>query len=298
MNEYPPKFSIIIPAYNAEATIGACLQSVYEQQSTAPFEVIVVNSGVDSGAEIVAERFPRAELVSLAQRAFPGAARNIGIDRARGEVLVFVDATLVLPRSWLARIASLFESAEIHAVAGPRKLQPGASLTSMFVFYFEFFEFISIQHMRASKFAPAGNSAFRRTSVDTLRFPQHLRTAEDVVFCSNFPEPIYLDPQLEVAYQTSSDWGVVGEKFGTLGYWSGVARNQFPLSGSWLRRAPLLALFLAPYRTLKFYLVLLPRLSPLSSLWLLISLPFFALGFLLWAYHFMRGIANQSAIKT
>ncbi|HBB33982.1 MAG TPA: hypothetical protein DDZ80_13455 [Cyanobacteria bacterium UBA8803] len=87
-----PKFSIVIPAYNASAYIADCLDSVLAQ--TEPdFEVIVVDDGsTDDTAEIVSRFSDRR--VHLVQRVNGGlaAARNTGIAAAQGELVAFLDA--------------------------------------------------------------------------------------------------------------------------------------------------------------------------------------------------------------
>ncbi len=92
MGRTPPKFSVVIPAYNAGAYIADCLNSVLAQ-SDRDFEVIVVNDGsTDNTAAIVLEFVdPRVRLVRRPNGGL-AAARNTGIQAARGELAAFLDA--------------------------------------------------------------------------------------------------------------------------------------------------------------------------------------------------------------
>jgi glycosyltransferase involved in cell wall biosynthesis len=87
-----PKFSVVIPAYNAGLYIAECVNSVLAQ-TDPDFEVIVVDDGsTDDTAQIVSSfTDPRLRLV---QRANGGlaVARNTGIAASRGELVAFLDA--------------------------------------------------------------------------------------------------------------------------------------------------------------------------------------------------------------
>ena len=87
------KLSVIIPAYNAAATLGEALCSV-EQQHVQPFEVVVVNDGsTDETAAVIQSFVDRLPLVWVDQaNAGLGAARNAGMRAAKGDAWAFLDA--------------------------------------------------------------------------------------------------------------------------------------------------------------------------------------------------------------
>lgn len=89
-----PKVSVIIPAYNASAFIGKCLESVLSQ-TISDFEVVVVDDGsTDNTKDVVAGFASKDARITLVeqQNSFAGVARNNGMKRARGEYLYFLDA--------------------------------------------------------------------------------------------------------------------------------------------------------------------------------------------------------------
>ncbi len=86
--------SIIIPVYNAEATINCCLSSI-TKQGIDDFEVIIINDGsYDKSREICKDwciNDPRFHLIEQ-HNSGPSAARNLGIDQAVGKYITFMDS--------------------------------------------------------------------------------------------------------------------------------------------------------------------------------------------------------------
>jgi glycosyltransferase involved in cell wall biosynthesis len=87
--------SIIVPVYNLEGYVERCLSSVLEQDFTGPYEILVVNDGSTDGSQPIIDDFAarhpeRLRSFSTPNRG-PGAASNYGIERARGDYLMFVE---------------------------------------------------------------------------------------------------------------------------------------------------------------------------------------------------------------
>lgn len=105
------KVSVIIAAYNEAHTIGACLQSLAEQ--TIPFELSIVDDG--STDETIQEvikfknQFPKFFLIEARHKG-PGAARNLGAEKASGEILVFVDSDMTLDKNFLKDLVAPIEA--------------------------------------------------------------------------------------------------------------------------------------------------------------------------------------------
>ncbi len=91
---FSPKISIIIPAYNASATIRRLIASL-QSQSLKDFEAIIINDGsIDDTASIVheyANTDKRFKLISISNSGVSH-ARNVGIDNASAEYCTFIDA--------------------------------------------------------------------------------------------------------------------------------------------------------------------------------------------------------------
>ncbi len=86
-----PTISVIIPAYNAEATIARTLQSILAQ-TVLPHEIIVIDDGSrDRTCQIVQTFVPHVKLIKQ-PNAGPAAARNHGVRVATGEWIAFLDS--------------------------------------------------------------------------------------------------------------------------------------------------------------------------------------------------------------
>jgi GT2 family glycosyltransferase len=100
----PVEVSIVVPAYNATKTLGDCVKALLEQDTRTPYEVIVVASA-DGAADIPElPEDPMLRLVTSVPRMGAAAARNRGVQIARGRTLVFTDADVVAPPQWLSTL--------------------------------------------------------------------------------------------------------------------------------------------------------------------------------------------------
>lgn len=89
-----PLISIIIPVYNAQDWLKPCIESIIHQSYTN-IEIILVNDGSTDNSGTILDNYARQDsriTVKDKPNGGPSAARNLGIDIARGEYLIFVDA--------------------------------------------------------------------------------------------------------------------------------------------------------------------------------------------------------------
>jgi len=101
--------SIIIPVYNAENTIERCIRSIVNQPvSTADYEIICVDDcSRDCSCDIISQLSQEIEnlvLIKHSRNMRQGAARNTGLDRARGNFVWFVDDDDVIADGFLQKI--------------------------------------------------------------------------------------------------------------------------------------------------------------------------------------------------
>jgi glycosyltransferase involved in cell wall biosynthesis len=92
------RVSVVVPAYDAKATVGAAISSAL-WQTFCDLEVVVVDDGSRDATGAIAEAFGEPVRIVRQENAGVAAARNLGIAEARGELIAFCDADDV----WLPR---------------------------------------------------------------------------------------------------------------------------------------------------------------------------------------------------
>lgn len=113
-----PVISLILPAYNTEALIGMCLDSLTGQDyPDDKYEIIVVNDCSPDGLEsVVKDRQKNCRnimLLKTERNMRQGGARNLGLAHARGRYVMFVDSDDVwLRKDVLSTFTRFFESAK------------------------------------------------------------------------------------------------------------------------------------------------------------------------------------------
>jgi len=115
--------SVIIPTYNRKSELEQLLASLARQ--TLPpgsFEVIVVDDGSDDGTRDWLNEHKPGFGFSFSwfaqERRGPGAARNLGMDKAAGDVFVFTDTDCIPQPDWLEQLIKPFASGKVGAVGG------------------------------------------------------------------------------------------------------------------------------------------------------------------------------------
>lgn len=109
-----PLVSIIIPVYRRTTWIGRCLAALAVQTPAAPFEVVIVDDGSPNRADMSAVLDDACNQVTVPvirihqENAGPAAARNLGVSRARGEILCFLDDDSMPAADWLAEMVGIF----------------------------------------------------------------------------------------------------------------------------------------------------------------------------------------------
>lgn len=109
--------SIVIPVYNEQRYLAACLESI-KNQSLKPNEVIVVNNNSTDKSVQIARRFSFVKIINEPKQGVPF-ARSRGFDIAKGDIIARIDADSCLPTDWLKRVAQKFADPAVAAVTGP-----------------------------------------------------------------------------------------------------------------------------------------------------------------------------------
>lgn len=111
-----PVVSVIVPVYNRASMIGAAIDSALHAAPGLPMEVVVVDdaSTDDTASVVIARDDDRIRLLRLVENGGQSAARNRGLDAARGKYVKFLDSDdILLPGRLPAEVRALDEGADI-----------------------------------------------------------------------------------------------------------------------------------------------------------------------------------------
>jgi len=116
--------SVVIPCYNEEKVIAACLTALVSQKTSHSFEVIVVNNNsTDQTVEIIKKFQDKLDIKIVQQKKKGrGFARRMGFQHARGDIILSTDADTIVPSDWIETLVSNLLQEKIIAVTGSSKI--------------------------------------------------------------------------------------------------------------------------------------------------------------------------------
>lgn len=196
--QYEPhtSISVIIPARNESAHIGACVAALLNQHYPQHlYEIIVVDdhSDDDTAAVVTAIADKRVKCLKLADylpegsaiNAYKKAAIAAGVAASTGELIVTTDADCVAPDMWLLHVAAMYEQEQPVMIVAPVAYKANNSLVEVF----QQIDFMSMQgitaaahRLRLGNMSNGANLSFRRSTfaqVGGYEGIQHLASGDD-----------------------------------------------------------------------------------------------------------------------
>lgn len=191
--------SIIVPVYNAKVYLKRCIGSVL-QQTYSHFELLLIDDGSEDGSGDVCEELAQADRrCSFFPRPHQGvsAARNAGIDAARGKYLFFLDSDDTLHPRLLEALVELCEATGAALATEIYRHVDGAAASHAYLdsldqkdhrewgyTYMGNAEAIRqfSSHENGYNFHGIGGKMIRRSEVGNLRFDEELINSEDTLF--------------------------------------------------------------------------------------------------------------------
>ena len=123
MNALHPEISIVVPAYNEEKYIAACLEAIIAEtkRTKVRTEIILVNNASTDGTISIAERYPEVQVVTESRKGLTR-ARQCGLMAATAPLVGYVDADTRMPAGWINRVNMNFVcNPRVVCVSGPYK---------------------------------------------------------------------------------------------------------------------------------------------------------------------------------
>jgi GT2 family glycosyltransferase len=301
------RVSVVVPVYNGERHIADCLDSLLAQDASFSYEVIVVDSSTDRTPEIVATEYPWVRLVRLAERAFPGTARNHGIRLSTAPFIAMIDADCIAEPDLLSRMTNAHESGDFGGVGGAICNGTGYNLSGFIGYVLEFREFIPTSPRRVVVTIPTANICYRREVFERCGLFDDIRAGEDLLFNWRITlagEKLLFDPEIRVTHNNRTGWLDVFKYQRVLGYGSAAARcraeppfsvmQAYPALGwlmPYLIKYPLLSFLIPPVRLARA-LLWLGRHDRGAFLLVAGLSPYYLICAGNWAWAFVDGLRN------
>lgn len=183
-----PKYSVIIPIYNREATLARCVESLLSE-SREDVQILLVDDGsTDKSAEIATVYADQYSQVQYYYKENGGvsSARNFGLDLAKGQYITFIDSDDYVNPGYFSNLDAA-EDCDLlvfaHSVLGGNIASQDA-LFSLLESKETFIERLQLL-LSSRQIMPPWNKRFQRSIIDAhhLRFLEGMQIGEDFNFC-------------------------------------------------------------------------------------------------------------------
>ena len=185
------RISVVIPTLNRPGPLAACLHALAESFPPDAETIVVSDGGAENLGPVVAPFTDSLRLrLVRAKHGGPAAARNRGLEAARGEIVAFTDDDCRPQPGWLAALAGGVVCSPPRAVGGTTQVGSNASI------YAEAAQLVLLllsRHDRAlagrERFLASNNFAFPTTALIRLGgFDERFWTAEDRELCRRWAQ--------------------------------------------------------------------------------------------------------------
>ncbi len=113
-------FSFIIPVYNRPIEIEELLESFTHLQFDKEYEIVIVEDGSTETSESVVESYKSQLSISYFKKknSGPGASRNFGMQKAKGNYFIILDSDCILPSHYLSVVEAFLKKTYFHCFGG------------------------------------------------------------------------------------------------------------------------------------------------------------------------------------
>lgn len=113
--------SLIIPVYNRPEEIDELLQSLSQTNYDEEFEIVIVEDGSTIKCENIIEKYLTNLNISyyFKENSGPGASRNYGMEKAKGDYFIIFDSDCIIPKQYLSEVAAALKFNYVDCFGGP-----------------------------------------------------------------------------------------------------------------------------------------------------------------------------------
>jgi len=183
VNRAQYKVSVVIPTYNrCDDLIDSIMSLNFQTYPTEWFEVIVVDGGsTDSTSEALEEMSRKLDInlrYLYQQNRGPGAARNLGIKAARGDIICFIDSDCVADPMWIEAHVKSYTEKNIGGIGGDILPYRSSSLIARYADRYEYQP--RITENNKLKYIDTANASFKKEVLEEVNgFDENILYTED-----------------------------------------------------------------------------------------------------------------------
>jgi glycosyltransferase involved in cell wall biosynthesis len=175
-----PLVSVVIIAHNEESHILSCLWSLADNVCEYPMEIFIVDNASEDKTSEICRRINAPVLYE--EKKSPGYARQCGLDHARGDYYVCIDADTIYPKYYIQTMIDSLQDEDVMVAYGLWSFLPDKDLSTIKLFFFELLRdcFLIIQNFKRPELNVRGMSmAFRIDEARKYGFRKDLIRGED-----------------------------------------------------------------------------------------------------------------------
>jgi len=226
-----PNVTVIVPAFNAAATIANCINSLLSQNySKDAFEIIVVNDASTDNTKTILDDYKtnrQIHLLNHSKNRALAAARNSGIRAANGEIILFIDADITVLPDFISQHVQAYENPNVIGILSQLKPAPDIKYDKYQRYLYE--------SKRGAKKYPVGSplpyqaflftaSSIRKSVIGNVGLFDEKITGyggEDTEYAfrisQRFPNGLYYAPEIEVYHHHYRSFETVLKKVSDFG---------------------------------------------------------------------------------
>jgi len=164
--------SIVIPIHNDSQLLDKILYTL-SKQTFLPKEILIIDSSTNDGAKNIIEEYDDSIPVTyqFVEKAYPGKARNAGVELVTGDWIAFLDSKTIPDKDWLERYQHLVQAYHVDAVFGVTQFDAKSPFQKA---------------LRATTYGKIGHHTVpgtlikKKVFIDSGGFLEHVRMGEDI----------------------------------------------------------------------------------------------------------------------
>lgn len=190
IDNYSPKVSLIVPAWNEEVGIVATVESLLDNGSWN-IEILVIDDGSKDNTLDVIKRYKKTLSINKADKlkiiyqenGGKGAALNNGIKNSEGEIIVTIDADSILKKNSITNLVKYYLDPRIMAVVGNvvvKNANNFVGLLQQLEYYFGFYNKRAHAVMGAEYIFGGACATYRKKVFDDIGYFDEVNKTEDI----------------------------------------------------------------------------------------------------------------------